>query len=108
MTGYSGGRVIIRSNLQWDFGDSKYICKMEQNHCAHIINGTSTSQNIYTERFMLFRDSEGLLRILITNLKLQDAGTYGIGVGDQSYYEVKLDVQTSEKISYLILLLKIN
>lgn len=107
MIGYSGGRVIILSTLQWDLGDTKYICKMGENHCGHILNGTSKSRHVYTERFMFFRDLQGFLRVLITHLKLQDAGTYRIGTGDPSEdYEVKLDVRTGEKISNFIFIIE--
>lgn len=100
--GYSGGRVVILTNLQWDLSDTKYICKMGDSYCDYIINRTSISDNVYTKTLMLLKDSQGFLRVLITNLKLQDAGMYRIGVGNQNSYDVNLDVRTSKNISHFI------
>lgn len=98
MIGYLGGRVMILPDLQWDLGDTKSIRKLEQRHWDYIINKSSNRSYVYTERFMLFRNDQGFLRALITNLKEQDAGTYRIGVGNQSSYNVTLDVRKGEKI----------
>ncbi|XP_027026476.2 uncharacterized protein LOC113658318 [Tachysurus fulvidraco] len=91
--GYLGGRVMILSDLQWDLGDTKSIHKLEQSHWDYIINKSSNRSYVYTERLMLFRNDQGLLRVLITNLKEQDAGTYRIGVGNHSSFNVTLDVR---------------
>lgn len=100
--GYSGGRVVILSNLPWDLSNTKYMCKMGDNYCDYIINRTFINDNVYTETLMLFKDRQGFLRVLITNLKLQDAGMYRVGVGNQNSYDVNLDVRTSKKISHSI------
>ncbi|KAG7323700.1 hypothetical protein KOW79_013402 [Hemibagrus wyckioides] len=91
--GYSGGRVMILSELQWDLDNTKSIFKMGQKHWDYIINKSSNRSYVHTGRFMLFRNAEGFLRVLIRNLKLEDTGTYRIGVGNHSSYNVNLDVR---------------
>ncbi|KAK3547063.1 hypothetical protein QTP86_009574 [Hemibagrus guttatus] len=50
---------------------------------------TVANNNLQT----VLKNTEGFLRVLITNLKLEDTGTYRIGVGNQSSYNVNLDVR---------------
>lgn len=106
--GYTSGRVMILSELQWDLDNTKSIFKMGQKHWDCIINKSSNRSSVYTERFLLFRNAEGFLRVLITNLKLEDTGTYRIAVGNHNRYNVNLDVRKGEKMSIFILLLKRN
>ncbi|XP_053499572.1 uncharacterized protein LOC128619418 isoform X2 [Ictalurus furcatus] len=93
VTGFSGGSVIIISDLQWNSNHTKYICKMSQTDCVDIIRFHSQSIHVQYKRFLLYRNTGGSFLVLIRKLKPQDAGTYRIGVEDQSNSTVNLKVR---------------
>ncbi|XP_060793004.1 uncharacterized protein LOC132896283 isoform X1 [Neoarius graeffei] len=93
VTGFSGGSVIITSDIQWNPSHTKYICKMGQSDCNDIIRFHSSSIHVQYKRFLLYRNAGGVFLVLIRKLKPQDAGTYRFGVEDQRNYTVSLTVR---------------
>ncbi|KAI5095518.1 polymeric immunoglobulin receptor-like [Silurus meridionalis] len=93
--GYSGGSVIIFSNINWNTHDSKYICKVEENDCSDIIRADTKRSKVQDGRFMLYSNSDNLFLVLIRKLKPQDAGTYRFGLGNQNNSTVNLKVYNS-------------
>ncbi|KAF7695866.1 polymeric immunoglobulin receptor-like [Silurus meridionalis] len=90
--GFSGGSVIMISDINWNPNHTKYICKMSQNECKDVIRFTSQSIHVGYKRFLLYRNTAGSFLVLIRKLKPQDAGMYRFGVEDQSNYTVNLKV----------------
>ncbi|XP_060793000.1 polymeric immunoglobulin receptor-like isoform X3 [Neoarius graeffei] len=90
--GYSGGSVIIISNIQWYAHNSKYICKMEGNDCTDKIRADTKRSKVQDGRFMLYSNTKNYFLVLIRKLKPQDAGTYRFGLGNQSNSTVNLKV----------------
>ncbi|XP_058265651.1 uncharacterized protein LOC131365800 [Hemibagrus wyckioides] len=89
VTGYSGGSIIIISDLKWDLRFIRYFCKKESILCTH----TDTRKNsVQDGRFTLYKNREGFVTVLIRGLEPQDAGTYRMGVGIQMNTDVKLTV----------------
>ncbi|KAF5888460.1 polymeric immunoglobulin receptor-like, partial [Clarias magur] len=80
VTGYSGGSVIIISNLKVDSENSTYICKVENRECTEIKRMNTGKNRIQEEKFRLYKNKLGFLTVFIRNLKPQDAGTYTMGV----------------------------
>ncbi|XP_058266226.1 uncharacterized protein LOC131366079 isoform X2 [Hemibagrus wyckioides] len=93
VNGYSGGSVIITSDIQWNPSHTKYICKMEQSVCNDIIRFHSPSIQVQYKRFMLYINTQGNFLVLIRKLKPQDAGTYIFGAEDQKNYIMNLKVR---------------
>ncbi|KAI5612100.1 polymeric immunoglobulin receptor-like isoform X2 [Silurus asotus] len=93
--GYSGGSVIIISNINWYTHDSKYICKVEGNDCSDIIRADTKRHQLQDGRFLLYSSSKKLFLVLIRRLKPQDAGTYRFGLGNQDNSTVNLKVHNS-------------
>ncbi|KAK3519126.1 hypothetical protein QTP70_018855 [Hemibagrus guttatus] len=91
--GFSGGSVIMISDIQWKSSHNKYICKMEQSVCNDIIRFHSPSIQVQYKRFILYGNTRGAFLVLIRKLKPQDAGTYRFGVEDQRNYTVNLKVR---------------
>ncbi|XP_060750189.1 uncharacterized protein LOC132862263 [Tachysurus vachellii] len=92
VTGYSGGCVIIISDLKWGSGFSTYICKVGSISCTDIIRTDTTENFVQEGRFKLYKNNNRFLRVLIRRLKPQDTGVYRIGVEDQTPIDVKLTV----------------
>ncbi|KAB5546121.1 hypothetical protein PHYPO_G00068480 [Pangasianodon hypophthalmus] len=93
VTGFSGGSIIMISDIQWDPSHTKYICKMGQSDCNDIIRFRSQSHHVQYKRFLLYRNTGGSFLVMIRKLKPQDAGMYRFGVEDQSNYTVNLKVR---------------
>ncbi|XP_058265293.1 uncharacterized protein LOC131365618 [Hemibagrus wyckioides] len=93
--GYSGGSVIIISDIQWYKHNSKYICKVNEKDCTDIIRADTKRSKVQDGRFKLYSNTENLFLVLIRKLKPQDAGTYRFGVGDQSNSTVTLKVHNN-------------
>ncbi|XP_046726127.1 polymeric immunoglobulin receptor-like isoform X1 [Silurus meridionalis] len=93
--GYSGGSVIIISNIKWYTHDSKYICKVEGNDCSDIIRAETKRHQVQDGRFMLYSNTGKHFLVLIRKLKPQDAGTYRFGLGNQNNSTVNLKVYNS-------------
>ncbi|XP_060750190.1 uncharacterized protein LOC132862265 isoform X1 [Tachysurus vachellii] len=92
MTGYTGGSVLIISDLNWGSGFSTYICKLGSRSCTDIIRTDTTENSVQEERFKLYKNNDRFLRVLIRRLKPQDAGVYRIGVEDQMPTDLELTV----------------
>ncbi|XP_053500399.1 CMRF35-like molecule 8 isoform X1 [Ictalurus furcatus] len=90
--GYSGGSVIIISNLKWDSRHSKYVCKVGKEACRDLIHFNTKEDHVIVERFMLYSNTKGYMTVFIRQLKLQDAGTYRIGVETGKSTDVNLAV----------------
>ncbi|KAI5095586.1 polymeric immunoglobulin receptor-like, partial [Silurus meridionalis] len=81
---YSGGNVIISSNINWEANDCKYICKVKKNACSDIIRAETKRKNVQDGRFKLYSNKDkNNICVLIRKLKPQDAGTYRFGIGNQ-------------------------
>ncbi|XP_046725783.1 uncharacterized protein LOC124399106 isoform X2 [Silurus meridionalis] len=89
---YSGGSVIIFSNIKWYTHDSKFICKVKENDCSDIIRADTKRSKVQDGRFLLYSNSNKQLLVLIRKLKPQDAGTYRFGLGNQDNSTVNLKV----------------
>ncbi|XP_060750633.1 uncharacterized protein LOC132862578 [Tachysurus vachellii] len=92
VTGYTGGSIVIISDLKWGSGFSKYICKLGSISCTDIIRTDTTENSVQEGRFKLYKNSNRFLRVLIRRLKPQDTGVYRIGVEDQTPINMKLTV----------------
>ncbi|KAI5612098.1 polymeric immunoglobulin receptor-like isoform X1, partial [Silurus asotus] len=90
--GYSGGSIIIISNINWYTHDSKYICKLKENDCSDIIRADTKRSKVQDGRFMLYSNTGKHFLVLIRKLKPQDAGTYRFGLGNQDNSTVNLKV----------------
>ncbi|XP_060792678.1 polymeric immunoglobulin receptor-like [Neoarius graeffei] len=90
--GYSGGSVIICSDINWYAHNSKYICKMEGNYCTDKIRADTKRHQVQDGRFKLYSNIKKYFVVLIRKLKPQDAGTYRVGLGNQSNSTVNLKV----------------
>ncbi|KAF4077978.1 hypothetical protein AMELA_G00194160 [Ameiurus melas] len=93
VTGFSGGSVIIISDIQWNPNHTKYICKMSQTDCVDIIRFRSQSIHVQYKRFLLYRNTGGSFLVMMRKLKPQDAGTYRFGVEHQSNFTINLKVR---------------
>ncbi|XP_053096511.1 polymeric immunoglobulin receptor isoform X2 [Pangasianodon hypophthalmus] len=93
--GYSGGSVIIISNIKWYDHNSKYICKVTGKDCTDIIRADTKRHQVHDGRFMLYANTKNFFLILIRKLKPQDAGTYRFGLGNQSNSTVNLKVHNN-------------
>ncbi|XP_060750229.1 uncharacterized protein LOC132862292 [Tachysurus vachellii] len=92
VTGYSGGSVLIISDLKWGSGFSRYICIKGSISCTDIIHSNTTKNSVQVGRFMLYESRKGFLIVLIRRLKPQDAGTYTIGGMNGTKTDVSLTV----------------
>lgn len=108
VTGYSGGSIIISSDLKWDSRFIRHCCKKESISCTRIIHTNTTKNSIQKGRFMLYNNKRGFVTMLIRSLEPQDAGTYRMGVGIQMSIDVKLTVINGEKMFNLIVLIKLK
>ncbi|XP_058265645.1 uncharacterized protein LOC131365798 isoform X1 [Hemibagrus wyckioides] len=90
VTGYTGGSIIIISDLKWDFRYIRYICKKERTSCTDIIRTDTTKNSVQEGRFMLYENTGGFVTVLIRGLEPQDAGTYRMGVGSWLSTDVTL------------------
>ncbi|XP_026777207.3 uncharacterized protein LOC113530967 isoform X1 [Pangasianodon hypophthalmus] len=90
--GYSGGSIILISNVYSSSAKSNYICKVENRECTDIIRLNTGKNDFQVERFMLYKNTEGFLTAFIRKLKPQDAGMYRMGAGTQRYTDVTLKV----------------
>ncbi|XP_058265652.1 uncharacterized protein LOC131365801 [Hemibagrus wyckioides] len=90
VTGYTGGSIIIISDLKWDFRYIRYICKKERTSCTDIIRTDTTKNSVQEGRFMLYENTRGFVTVLIRGLEPQDAGTYRMGVGSWLSTDVTL------------------
>ncbi|XP_058265655.1 polymeric immunoglobulin receptor-like [Hemibagrus wyckioides] len=95
VNGYSGGSVIIISDIQWYKHNRKYICKVNEKDCTDIIRAGTKRSEVQVGRFELYSNTENHFIVLIRKLKPQDAGTYRFGVGDQSNSTVTLKVHNN-------------
>ena len=99
MIGYSGGSVIIHSDMQWNLKGAKYICK-EQKGCIPIINDQSGNKNISEGRFSLHENTEGKFTVWIRDLEKYYAAKYKFGVTSKDRNEsreIYLKVQNGKK-----------
>ncbi|XP_060750187.1 uncharacterized protein LOC132862261 [Tachysurus vachellii] len=92
MTGYTGGSIVIISDLKWGSGFSTYICKLGSISCTDIIRTDTTENSVQEGRFKLYKNNDRFLRVLIRRLKPQDVGVYRIGVEDQTPTDLELTV----------------
>ncbi|KAK2825513.1 hypothetical protein Q7C36_019440 [Tachysurus vachellii] len=92
VTGYTGGSIVIISDIKWGSGFSTYICKVGSISCTDIIRTDTTENFVQEGRFKLYKNNNRFLRVLIRRLKPQDTGVYRIGVEDQTPIDVKLTV----------------
>ncbi|XP_047662778.1 uncharacterized protein LOC113658275 isoform X3 [Tachysurus fulvidraco] len=92
VTGYSGGSVLIISDLKWGSGFSRYICIKGSISCTDIIHTNNTENSVQLGRFMLYESREGFFIVLIRRLEPQDAGTYTIGGMNGTKIDVSLTV----------------
>lgn len=80
---------------------------MSQTDCVDIIRFHSQSIHVQYKRFLLYRNTGGSFLVLIRKLKSQDAGTYRIGVDDQSNSTVNLKVRNGTEIFTVIHILNL-
>ncbi|KAG7323701.1 hypothetical protein KOW79_013403 [Hemibagrus wyckioides] len=95
VTGYSGGSIIISSDIKWDSRFIRYFCKKESISCTDVIRTDTTKNSVQEGRFMLYENTEGFVTVLIRSLEPQDAGTYRMAIGNgqlRTISDVKLTV----------------
>ncbi|GAA6110939.1 polymeric immunoglobulin receptor-like isoform X1 [Tachysurus ichikawai] len=94
--GYSGGSVIVISDINWYKDNSKYICKVNEKDCTDIIRVDTKQNKVQVGRFKLYANTNNFFLVLIRKLKPQDAGMYRFGLGDQSNLTMNLKIYNSE------------
>ncbi|KAG9262804.1 CMRF35-like molecule 8, partial [Astyanax mexicanus] len=90
--GYSGGSVIIITDLRWSSTRTKYISKLEPNKCISTRGSLTVDDCVYDQRFTLYENTAGQILVLIRGLNLQDAGVYRIGVENQESRDIELKI----------------
>ncbi|XP_027026480.2 polymeric immunoglobulin receptor-like isoform X2 [Tachysurus fulvidraco] len=90
--GYSGGSVIVISDINWYKHNSKYICKVNEKDCTDIIRVDTKQNKVQEGRFLLYSNSDKKFLVLIRKLKPQDDGMYRFGLGDQSNLTMNLKI----------------
>ncbi|XP_027027203.2 polymeric immunoglobulin receptor-like isoform X2 [Tachysurus fulvidraco] len=90
--GYSGGSVIVISDINWYKHNSKYICKVNEKNCTDIIRADTKRYQVQEGRFKLYANTDHHFLVLIRKLKPQDDGMYRFGLGDQSNLTMNLKV----------------
>ncbi|XP_047662783.1 uncharacterized protein LOC113658146 isoform X2 [Tachysurus fulvidraco] len=90
--GYSGGSVIVISDINWYKHNSKYICKVNEKDCTDIIRVDTKRYQVQEGRFKLYSTPDNFFLVLIRKLKPQDAGMYRFGLGDQSNLTMNLKI----------------
>ncbi|XP_027026481.1 uncharacterized protein LOC113658321 [Tachysurus fulvidraco] len=90
--GYSGGSVIVISDINWYKDNSKYICKVNEKNCTDIIRADTKRHQVQEGRFKLYSNADNKLLVLIRKLKPQDHGKYRFGLGDQSNLTMNLNI----------------
>ncbi|XP_027026174.2 uncharacterized protein LOC113658145 isoform X2 [Tachysurus fulvidraco] len=88
--GYSGGSVLVFSDINWYKHNSKYICKVNEKDCTDIIRVDTKRHQVQEGRFKLYANTNNFFLVLIRKLKPQDAGMYRFGLGDQSNLTMNL------------------
>ncbi|XP_017539575.2 uncharacterized protein LOC108412165 isoform X1 [Pygocentrus nattereri] len=92
--GYSGGSVLLFSDLQWDVNKTRYICRVEQSGCLDIMKDQTKVRSVTNGRFMMYSNVDGEFTVLIRELKPQDSAVYRFGVGNEKHKDIKLTVQS--------------
>ncbi|XP_076842026.1 CMRF35-like molecule 8 [Brachyhypopomus gauderio] len=90
---YSGGSVIIFSAIQGDLSNRNEFCKVTQNTCINVMKDSPGGNRVYNRRFNLYKNSKGLMTVMINDLNFQDTGKYRFRVNNQHLQNVKLKVQ---------------
>lgn len=80
---------------------------MGKEACRDLIHFNTKEDYVIVERFMLYSNTKGYMTVFIRQLKLQDAGTYRIGVGTGKSTDVNLAVVNGEEMFNHVLLLKL-
>ncbi|KAL6482307.1 hypothetical protein MHYP_G00103870 [Metynnis hypsauchen] len=93
--GYSGGSVIIQSDLQWSLKGAKYICRA-RNGCVDLINDQSGNKNIYEKRFSLHENREGKFTVWIRDLTTGDAAKYEFGVKEEKSKKKEIELKVEK------------
>ncbi|KAI4892187.1 hypothetical protein NFI96_026690 [Prochilodus magdalenae] len=94
VVGYSGGSVLIFSDLQWGLNNIRYVCKVERSGCTYIMKDQTNSNMVNAGRFKMYANANDEFLLLIRELNPQDSGVYRFGVGTESHKDVELTVQT--------------
>ncbi|XP_047662782.1 polymeric immunoglobulin receptor-like isoform X1 [Tachysurus fulvidraco] len=102
--GYSGGSVLVFSDINWYKHNSKYICKVNEKDCTDIIRVDTKRHQVQEGRFKLYANTNNFFLVLIRKLKPQDAGMYRFGLGDQSNLTMNLKMynNTSSGLSKIM------
>ncbi|XP_047662786.1 polymeric immunoglobulin receptor-like isoform X2 [Tachysurus fulvidraco] len=93
--GYSGGSVIVFSDINRYKHNSKYICKVNEKDCTDIIRVDTKRHKVQEGRFLLYSNTNNFFLVLIIKLMPQDAGMYRFGLGDQSNLTMNLNIYNS-------------
>lgn len=107
VTGYSGGSIIIISNVKWDSSPHKYVQKEGKRDYTDIIRFNSKEDHVTVERFQLYSNPKGYMTVFIRKLKPQDGGMYRMGVETGKRTVVHLTVVNGEEMFKLELFLKL-
>ncbi|KAI5614560.1 polymeric immunoglobulin receptor-like isoform X2 [Silurus asotus] len=98
VTGYSGGRVIIKCKYDTDYTQNlNYFCKDSCSNCSVATEDINKWVHFW-ERFLLFDDTKSAeIRVMIRELSKKDPGTYQCGFikswGTNICTPVKLNIQ---------------
>ncbi|KAL7845227.1 hypothetical protein AOLI_G00234190 [Acnodon oligacanthus] len=96
VTGYSGGGVLIKCRYETQYtSNQKYFCKDSWLNCADEIRTGDKNEWINRGRFSLFDDTRAAqFWVLITELTVEDSGTYLCGVD----IDLAIDVYTAVEL----------
>ncbi|XP_060723232.1 uncharacterized protein LOC132844086 [Tachysurus vachellii] len=105
VTGYSGGGILIKCKYDTAYRyNQKYFCKGSMPGCSEQIKTGDKNQWVNSGRFSLFDDNKSSeFWVMITELTVQDTGTYHCGVdrtfGTNIYTPVELKVKEGSLVS---------
>ncbi|KAL7825244.1 hypothetical protein AOLI_G00324510 [Acnodon oligacanthus] len=95
VTGYSGGGILFTCKYQKESEPkSLYFCRSSGSDCDELIKTEAEDKWRNRGRFSLFDNSSAaVLRVLITELTVEDAGRFQCGTDKDSSTSVDLNVQ---------------
>jgi len=97
VSGYSGGRMMIKCEHPQYKTNPKYICK-ESDGCSERKNPGVQDEWMENGDVSLYDDTRaGVLMVFFRELKAADAGTYRCGVKESDYTERFTELQLSVK-----------
>ncbi|XP_066517676.1 polymeric immunoglobulin receptor-like [Hoplias malabaricus] len=92
--GYSGGSILILSDLQWDTNRTRSVCRVEKGGCVNLMTDQTRSSSVSEGRLRMYSNADGRFLFLIRHLTPQDSGFYRFTVGEEKSADIQLSVIT--------------